>query len=974
MADLSDLTKRRSAAKGRVTRKLNELSRLVAEDEKEAAFLCIDSAKLAFGAFITAHEAYHGLLSEEEDIAASDLYFDEIEQSYTERLTHARSNLKAAAPSASLEKIPTKQYVTSKLPPTPKPDVFDGNPELYPLWKASFETLVGKHDIADDEKMCFLREYTSGAARNAIEALFLCPNSTSYAAAREILDTRFGDPSKVCAAFRRRLEGWPRISEKDGTGLQRFSDFLVQLCVAKRTYPSLNILSDEFENKKILTKLPSYLVDSWIKRVVDSSSFPSFDDFSEFIKAKAKVANHSLRESVGSSLVCLNKEAEGYRSGSSMLTDAGGACPNSLNLRSHQASSGKGGVLCPLCSGPHRLSNCETFSKLSLEDRKSVVSKKGLCFGCFRTGHLNFMCQNKETCKVCQKNHPTLMHDYSEVFASKSGDCASSFPNRSTSMVLPVRLKHKSNDQEIVVYALLDTQSNTNFISEEVADSLGVLGRRTSLQLSTMSGKSKIPTRAISDLFVQGLNEGSLISVPPCFTRDSIPCSRDSIPTQQMVNHYPHLSGVKLPPYCEDAPIGLLLGYHTIEAFKPLEIVVGEGTSPFGWKTPLGWCLMGPHAHEQNDELGLSFVHGCLAMKASCRELTYDAEFESQDKGPYGEDYSQEDLQFTEIMTNQMSQKGDGHYIAPLPLKLEAPFPDNRFIAERRLGRLKSKFVKDPNYFASYRNVVSEMVTLGFAEIVPKEPSPTPNRIWYLPHHSVDQGKLRVVFDCSVKFHGVSLNERLLQGPDMLNSLLGILFRFRLGAVALTCDIEKMYHQFHVSERDRDLLRFLWWENGDLSREPVDHRMCVHLFGATSSPGVATFGLRQIASDFSHLHSPESVNFVKRNFYVDDGAASVNTPTEASKLIVETQNLLAHGGLRCHKVMSNSSDVLSTLPATEIAPISEDFHKILGIHWNVRTDQFHFSLSLLLSIELLVGTFCPPCLNSMILWVSSPLF
>ena len=95
------------------------------------------------------------------------------------------------------------------------------------------------------------------------------------------------------------------------------------------------------KTKKILTKLPSYLVDSWIKRVVDSSSFPSFDDFSEFIKAKAKVANHSLRESVGSSLVCLNKEAEGYRSGSSMLTDAGGACSNSLNLRSHQASSKK---------------------------------------------------------------------------------------------------------------------------------------------------------------------------------------------------------------------------------------------------------------------------------------------------------------------------------------------------------------------------------------------------------------------------------------------------------------------------------------------------------------------------------------------------------------------------------------------------------------------------------------------------------
>lgn len=29
------------------------------------------------------------------------------------------------------------------------------------------------------------------------------------------------------------------------------------------------------------------------------------------------------------------------------------------------------------------------------------------------------------------------------------------------------------------------------------------------------------------------------------------------------------------------------------------------------------------------------------------------------------------------------------------------------------------------------------------------------------------------------------------------------------------CDVEKMFHRFHVSKEDRDYLRFLWWENGD---------------------------------------------------------------------------------------------------------------------------------------------------------------
>ena len=89
------------------------------------------------------------------------------------------------------------------------------------------------------------------------------------------------------------------------------------------------------------------------------------------------------------------------------------------------------------------------------------------------------------------------------------------------------------------------------------------------------------------------------------------------------------------------------------------------------------------------------------------------------------------------------------------------------------------------------------------------ECKPAEGRTWYLPHHGVRhpvKQKLRVVFDCAASFGGTSLNQQLLQGPDLTSSLVGVLTRFRQETIAIMADVEAMFYQVGVKDEDTSTL------------------------------------------------------------------------------------------------------------------------------------------------------------------------
>jgi len=48
-----------------------------------------------------------------------------------------------------------------------------------------------------------------------------------------------------------------------------------------------------------------------------------------------------------------------------------------------------------------------------------------------------------------------------------------------------------------------------------------------------------------------------------------------------------------------------------------------------------------------------------------------------------------------------------------------------------------------------------------------------------------------------------------------------------------------------VKKEHRDFLRLLWYKNNDPTAEIIEFRMKVHIFGNSSSPAVASHGLRK---------------------------------------------------------------------------------------------------------------------------------
>ena len=466
------------------------------------------------------------------------------------------------------------------------------------------------------------------------------------------------------------------------------------------------------------------------------------------------------------------------------------------------------------------------------------------------------------------------------------------------------------------VYAIIDEQSNSSLISSEVADDLGAIGPAERYYLNTCSGGREVKYgRCLTSVTIISPN-GATSGLPTLIECDSIPNDKREIHT----------------PMCLDVVGGPA---HVLACHTSLR-AVNSGKPQEKLSDPEHYDLVPYPNHFKIKE-------SILELQREPESDVFHTSREDDEPGLLCKD-----RKFMEIMETGVHKNELGNWEMPLPFRREfAKMPNNRSQAVSRLNGLIRTLRRKPQMETDYVEFMQRIIESKSGQV------------WYLRHfgvyHPKKPGQIRVVFDSSAEYEGVTLNRELLSGPDSMNSLLGVLIRFRRETTEVMCDIEQMFHSFYVNPNHRDFLHFLWFEGNTPGKPLIEYRMNVHLFGNGPSPAIATFGLRKTAADGEEEFGKEASEFIHRNVCVDDGLASRPTAKQAVDLVTSTQAMLATANLRLHKIVSNLVEVMGAFATEDRGKGVRDLdlhcdslpaQRSLGVYWNLEEDTFTFQVSL----------------------------
>lgn len=358
-------------------------------------------------------------------------------------------------------------------------------------------------------------------------------------------------------------------------------------------------------------------------------------------------------------------------------------------------------------------------------------------------------------------------------------------------------------------------------------------------------------------------------------------------------------------------------------------------------KTPLGSTLEGKIGNPLISGAGMVSV--IKVIEENIERMVFQfIECENFGLNPNTPLLESEAIQRARFILSNGVKRVNGRYESPLLwASADHQMPDNSEYARTRYLSFERSMSKNPRIREAALETVKRYIDNDYWKEVHPQPG---DGGWILPIFASDNGrKVRLVWDAAAVYKGVSLNQRLLPGPDINEPLWDILVRFRERPVAICADIKEMFHRITIKEEDRKYQRVLWrWDPTETLKV---YEMQVMTFGASCSPCIAQFVKNENAKLFQEGY-PEAVSAIIKSHYVDDWAQSCKTDVEAIGLLKEVMDIQRYAGFELHKWASNSVDVLATLDKEgQVVKPMEDKTKVLGIAWDTEKDAFYFDLN-----------------------------
>ena len=799
----------------------------------------------------------------------------------------------------------------------PKLDLpaFSGDFLEWQMFHDSFLSSVhNRNDIADIDKFNYLRSQLRGKALDLIRGFSL--SSENYKLAYNLLCERFGKKSLIIRAHIQKLLNLQYVQ---GGNIRSLTEFINSVEINVRSLSSLGISSESYSCflvQIVLQRLPPQMNTEFARH--DRLGESDINDLLTFLNDELTIlqssrgfigVNKTKRKDIHDAYT-YDKLPDASSGSNEMYEQKRG---NFAPLRSSicQVVS-KAKMKCLFCDGDYWIDQCPSFLDLSVHDRNNYVKTNKLCFNCLKPHMIKF-CKSKFSCKKCHKRHHTLLHiDTSasmrnnvhvQVHTEKCNDSADTTPTltntctsiNSCTVSVMSTAEVRINGSSKCYRALFDSGSQLSFVRKGVIDELHVKpSQATDLNISTFGSDTSSTKRypVVEIRLSNKLYNDKCIEMN-CVVVDKVCNAIECHDLSEMLKNFSMNHQLADDISTERKAVDMIIGCDYM-----YEIISLNSSHKFNelymTDTLFGFIVHGrastntPYNLSACNLIQLKTPNENLNVFWENEKLGIDSQI-SDEKWTVGE------LKALSHFEENVRRDNDGRYVVSLPwkeeyVKVETLKPQALIRYQKVLRKLKENSAVQ----TAYNDVFSEYNHLGMIEKVTKDHDGDKTKlIRYLPHHPVvkqnrSTTKVRPVFDASASDNsGLSLNDMLLPGPNLLPELFGILIRFRRFPITLTADIEKAFLQIKINDDDRDALRF-FWDGDDIANENQgnvsEYRWTRLPFGLTCSPFLLNVVVKRILKESQSLY-PETVEKISENIYVDDLVISV--PDEQSALDIK---------------------------------------------------------------------------------------
>lgn len=499
-----------------------------------------------------------------------------------------------------------------------------------------------------------------------------------------------------------------------------------------------------------------------------------------------------------------------------------------------------------------------------------------------------------------------------------------------------------SRNSKLQARVVLDSGSQSNFVTEKFAKMLHLNYNNINIPVECLN---QVETRIKRSIIAQMQSKNSYFERKLEFL--VVPQICNNLPLD-FINRkdleIPRNIKLADPEFHKPEKIDALLGAEIFFELLCIGQIKVANHEALWQKTKLGWVLAGKLGN--NEFIRKTRCH--LTFDRLQQQMSRFWEIEEiEDKKFLSDEEYKVETHFKENTERDLL----GRYTVRLPFNEKKRDLGSSFeVAKRRFIALERKFKQNDTLKQEYIKFMREYEHLGHMTRITN--TKFQDNGYFLPHHAVLKEtsittKVRVVFDASAKTNsGISLNDTLMIGPTIQQTLFDILIRGRTHQIILAADIEKMYRMVNMNKDDAKYHRIVWREEQNQELEIFELKTVT--YGTASAPYLATRVLHELAEN-EYQNFPRASEIVKRDFYVDDLFSGANTREEALLLQDELTELLSRGGFNLRQWCSNDSEVMNSIPEnlaniTLFSDASQPI-KTLGIQWNPQMDILTYNVA-----------------------------